>query len=121
MNKGVEILLSRMESHPEEFDWHHRRAIATSAAEAFGRWDWVVEAATRRVENKHQGSSNYRLELPFLTNQEVDALYDKYMSIQGDAFTKRIMSELLRDEEEQEYDMVRMTTVGRYNIGSFTK
>lgn len=114
MNKGVEILLSRMESHPEEFDWHHRRVSAVNVADVFGRWDWVIEAVVRRVENKHQDTDAYRIELRFLTNQEVDALYDKYMSVQGGAFTKRIMSELLRDEEEQEYDMARMTTVGRF-------
>lgn len=118
MNKGVEILLSRMESHPEEFDAHRRRHISsTTVADAFGRWDWIIDAVIRRVENNHQD----RVELAFLTNEEVDALYDKYVSIQGDAFTKRIMAELLRDEEEQDPTPLRISTVGRYNIGSFTK
>jgi hypothetical protein len=31
------------------------------------------------------------MQLRFLTNEEVEALYDKYMSIQGEAFTKAIM------------------------------
>jgi hypothetical protein len=49
------------------------------------------------------------MQLRFLTNEEVEALYDKYMSIQGEAFTKAIMQELLEEanEREQEANIVR--------------
>ncbi len=90
-NQGVQILLNRMQSNPEEF---LRGATLT------GRWDWLLEQVVHRVEHRHKSDDNYRVQLPFLTNEEVDALYDKWMSMQGDAFTHRIMRELLEDEAD---------------------
>jgi hypothetical protein len=60
----------------------------------------LLEQVVHRVEHRHKSDDNYRVQLPFLTNEEVDALYDKWMSIQGDAFTHRIMRELLEDEAD---------------------
>jgi hypothetical protein len=91
-NQGVQILLNRMQSNPEEF----LRGATLSPA----RWDWLLEQVVHRVEHHHKSDDNYRVKLPFLTNEEVDALYDKWMSIQGDAFTHRIMRELLEDEAD---------------------
>jgi hypothetical protein len=91
-NQGVQILLNRMQSNPEEF---LRGATLRPA-----RWDWLLEQVVHRVEHRHKSDDNYRIQLPFLTNEEVDALYDKWMSIQGDAFTHRIMRELLEDEAD---------------------
>jgi ssRNA-specific RNase YbeY (16S rRNA maturation enzyme) len=92
-NKGVEILLNRMDSHPEEFT--ERRNLG-----ARSRWDWIIEQVSRRVLNSHKSDSKYRLDLPFLSDEEVDALHDKYQQLQGQAFTNRIMSELLDEPEE---------------------
>jgi ssRNA-specific RNase YbeY (16S rRNA maturation enzyme) len=92
-NKGVEILLNRMDSHPEEFT--ERRNLGSRT-----RWDWLIEQVSRRVLNSHKSDSKYRLDLPFLSDEEVDALHDKYQQLQGQAFTNRIMSELLDEPEE---------------------
>jgi ssRNA-specific RNase YbeY (16S rRNA maturation enzyme) len=92
-NKGVEILLNRMDSHPEEFT--ERRNLGSRT-----RWDWLIEQVSRRVLNNHKSDSKYRLDLPFLSDEEVDALHDKYQQLQGQAFTNRIMSELLEEPEE---------------------
>jgi hypothetical protein len=92
-NKGVEILLNRMDSHPEEFT--ERRNLGSRT-----RWDWLIEQVSRRVLNSHKSDSKYRLDLPFLSDKEVDALHDKYQQLQGQAFTNRIMSELLDEPEE---------------------
>lgn len=92
-NKGVEILLNRMDSHPEEFT--ERRNLGSRT-----RWDWLIEQVSRRVLNGHKSDSKYRLDLPFLSDEEVDALHDKYQQLQGQAFTNRIMSELLDEPEE---------------------
>jgi hypothetical protein len=86
-NQGVQIILNRMQSHPEEF-------VETKN----NRWAWVIEKVLVRVEDKHETKDHHRLPLPFLSNDEVDALYDKYMSIQGEAFTHRVMRELLEDD-----------------------
>jgi hypothetical protein len=102
MNRGVQIILNRMESNPDEFTKGH-------SINNPGRWDWLLAQITRRVEHCHRSDSNYRIELPFLSNDEVDTLYDKFMSIQGDAFTHRIMRELLEEEKagmEYEYDNI---------------
>jgi ssRNA-specific RNase YbeY (16S rRNA maturation enzyme) len=92
-NKGVEILLNRMDSHPEEFT--ERRNLGSRT-----RWDWLIEQVSRRVLNSHKSDSKYRLDLPFLSDEEVDALHDKYQQLQGQAFTNRIMSELLDEPED---------------------
>ena len=46
-----------------------------------------------------------------LTDEEVNALYDKYMSLQDNEFTKAVMQQLLEDanELEQEANTVRST------------
>ena len=99
-NQGVQILLNRMDSHPDEFTGHQY-------GRGMGRWDWVIDGVVARVETKHEPiyeaglHPSVRVPFPFLTNEEVDALYDKYMSIRGDAFTHRIMRELLEEEPEQ--------------------
>ena len=90
-NKGVEILLSRMESNPEEFELGYYGSGK--------RWDWILKAVLSRIERKHKSTIDHPLDLPYLSDAEVNALYNKYMSIQGDSFTKRVMGELLSDTE----------------------
>lgn len=115
-NQGVQIILNRMQSHPEEFVDDRKFANIEN-----NRWSWVVEKVITRVEHKHQTTSShgYRIPLPFLTNDEVDALYDKYMSIQGEAFTHRVMRELLEDDPspQLEPNTVRFTTTERFRTG----
>jgi hypothetical protein len=60
MNKGVEILLARMESHPEEFlrdkdRWehlfnHYKKYMAEEDKEAF--WDKLCEVRTQEFTEK---------------------------------------------------------------------
>jgi hypothetical protein len=96
-NKGVQILLNRMESHPEEFI-RAPMILRPTMPRGLMRWDWVLEPILRRVANNHANTHDQRIDLPFLTDNEVNALYDKYLRIQGDAFTNRVMGELLIDE-----------------------
>jgi hypothetical protein len=98
VNKGVEILLNRMDSHPEEFVRQPLLVRTGRGATGAMRWDWVIESLLRRVENNHTSTFDYRLDLPFLSNEEVNILYDKYLRIQGEAFTQRVMSELLKED-----------------------
>jgi hypothetical protein len=109
-NKGVEILLNRMDSHPEEFT--ERRNLGSRT-----RWDWLIEQVSRRVLNNHKSDSKYRLDLPFLSDEEVDALHDKYQQLQGQAFTNRIMSELL-DEPEESFTEKQMGLFANQAISS---
>ena len=90
-NKGVEILLARMESNPEEFELGYYGNTK--------RWDWVLKGVLSRIERKHKSTIDHPLDLPYLSDDEVNALHRKYMSIQGDSFTKRVMGELLSERD----------------------
>lgn len=86
MNAGVEILLGRMESHPEEFQWDNGTA----------RWSWVL-----RMVHGEKGYANepWGPDLSFLPDEEIQTLRSKLHSIQGEAFTRTVMRELLVDDE----------------------
>jgi hypothetical protein len=77
VNKGIEILLARMDSHPEEFAFDS----------PIGRWEWVWR-------NLQRG------ELTFLSEEEIAAFKRKLDSVQGESFTRTIMRELLMPEEK---------------------
>jgi hypothetical protein len=77
MNRGVQMLIARTKSNPEEFDCD--RTI---------RWD---------VSSKMKD-----LPLPFLEHEEVEDLYRAIAGVQGQAFTKRVMAELLAADEGRE-------------------
>lgn len=85
MNKGVEILLSRMESNPEEF-----------VPDVMGRypkkWRDTLEHLQARVQDK-----NAQDRLMFLTDDDINMLWAKMQSIRGDLFTKQVMNTLLQD------------------------
>jgi hypothetical protein len=87
MNVGVEILLKRMDSHPEEFqglDTHIRGLNTTIGIER--RWEHHIMAA---------------LNSKFLTDEERTLLSNKLSSIQGKAFTEAVMRELMSDVPER--------------------
>jgi hypothetical protein len=86
MNKGVQILLERMSSNPDEFvpDIHGKYPP---------KWRDIIISVYMRVE----GGRDYKDQLPFLTHQEIKALWKKMQSLQGELFTKRVMNTLLKD------------------------
>ena len=86
MNKGVQILLERMSSNPDEFvpDIHGKYPP---------KWRDIIISVYMRVE----GGREYKDQLTFLTHQEIKALWKKMQSLQGELFTKRVMNTLLRD------------------------
>ena len=81
MNQGVEILLSRMDSNPEEF------------TTARGKWDWIMDGINRRVAGKDKDV------LAYLTDEEAQALYDKMQVLARDGFTRNVLATLLPEEE----------------------
>ena len=90
MNAGVEILLGRMESHPEEFQWDNGTA----------RWDWLMRMMTGE---KGYANEPWGYNLSFLPDEEIQALTTKFKSIQGEAFTRSVMRELLVDDEGEKH------------------
>lgn len=83
MNQGVEILLSRMDSNPEEF-----------VGDEAHKWGWVVNGLYDRVLEENAKA------LPYLNDEEVEALWDKFNVIRRDSFTHRVMETLLEDAQE---------------------
>ena len=106
MNKGVEILLKRMESHPQEFeeDWEGSPYETRKTI----RWYGILRAVEARAMQLRQHETDrpnsarvYELRpLPFLSDEEVLMIYDKWQGLQGPAFTRHVMRQLLDEEKE---------------------
>lgn len=90
INQGVQILLNRMDSNPDEFTCDHNQAIKT-------RWGWVMEAVELRARKHRDGYRGIDKPFPYLTDYEVELLYDKFSKLQGTSFTNSVLRELLGD------------------------
>jgi hypothetical protein len=88
MNKGVQILLERMSSNPDEFipDIHGRYPTKWS--------DMMMGIQMRASKDK-----DYKDQLPFLNDWEIEALWRKMHEIQGELFVKQVMNRLLQDAD----------------------
>lgn len=94
MNKGVQILLERMSSNPDEF-------VPEMPLGAVGRkWRDIIEAVHDRIKGR-VGDAPY-FDLKFLSDEEVLAIHTKLQEIRGDLFTKDIMARLLADDSSRE-------------------
>ena len=89
MNKGVQILLERMRSNPDEF-------VPTVRGNYPDKWSKIIMAIGMRTN----GGKDYKDQLPFLSDDEIKALWDGMQQLQGDLFTKKVMNILLQDAEE---------------------
>jgi len=85
---GVKILLSRMESNPEEFE-----ATKDYAGNRKDRWAVLIAEVTLAKQLKKSQHDT-------LTVDEVNALYDGMVAARRKAFDARVMREILVDEEE---------------------
>jgi hypothetical protein len=121
MNKGIEILLSRMESHPDEF----------GGSDYVDTWGWALYPICRRAERIQKGgdlqpditSPKPFAEYPFLTDEEVMQVYRKFQELQGDAFTRRVMQQLLDPQDvatSTSSPMPRLGSKGGVYVGSAT-
>ena len=88
MNQGVQILLDRMDTNPEEF-----------ADGGEGKWADITGAIHARVMEKKEGK-DYGKPLPFLTDPEVEALYEKLEDARRENFTADVMRRLADAPQE---------------------
>lgn len=109
MNKGVQILLERMESNPQEF-------IPTLRDGYPAKWRDILLSIEMRVN----GGKEYKDRLPFLNDKEIKALWEKMQSLQGELFTKRVMDTLLRDAHELEIEELRQLPLLLEELGNFS-
>lgn len=133
MNKGVELLLKRMESHPEEFEDHSH-----PYQEPTGKWDGIIHQLLHRVEvidrdNGHKDTSNgvravrYGKPLGYLSDEEVLTLLAKLDETRAMLFERKVMATLLADEHSKHdiykqaaQEIVRIKADGSIGIGSTT-
>lgn len=97
MNQGIEILLARMDSNPEEF-------VPDVLGNYPNKWRNILQQIEQRIKIKSykvKEGEYLHIELPFLKLEEVEAVWDKLQSLQGDLFTKRVMNTLLQDEDRE--------------------
>jgi len=93
MNQGVEILLKRMGSNPDEFQVLVGRST---------KWDWLVAPLSERgwaLANPDKARITDRLSLAYLSDEEVLALHKKLLSVQGESFTQKVIQTILQEPE----------------------
>ena len=86
MNQGVQILLDRMDTNPEEFD------------DYTGKWGDIIGAvhARKSIPEAHSKDAP----LPFLTDPEVNALYEKLEDVRRENFTSDVLRRLADTPKE---------------------
>lgn len=132
MNKGVEMLLRRMESHPEEFadTYDPYRDRSTE-----GKWDGIIRQLLHRVEvidrdNGHKDASNgvrphrYGKPLGYLSDEEILTLLAKLDETRAKVFEHRVMATLLGANETQHGqwvetgEIMRLKADGSIGVGT---
>lgn len=96
---GVQIILKRIESNPDEFKEEH------------GRWSSIRNAV---FTYKEQGERNAWLR--GLKEAEIDALYEKFVSIHRSVLDEWVMKQVLAEPEEgkplEAYQMAQGKRIG---------
>jgi hypothetical protein len=87
MNQGVQILLERMDTNPEEFE-----------EGSSSKWADIMNAVTARKNIPEAHAKN--APLPFLTDPEVNALYDKLEDVRRENFTSDVLRRLADTPKE---------------------
>jgi len=87
MNQGVQILLERMDTNPEEFE-----------EGSLSKWADIMNAVTARKNIPEAHAKN--APLPFLTDPEVNALYDKLEDVRRENFTADVLRRLADTPQE---------------------
>jgi hypothetical protein len=87
MNQGVQILLDRMDTNPEEFE--------DDFALGGGKWYDIVQAVHVRKDKNEKT-------LPFLSDAEVNALYEKLEDVRRENFTATVLRRLADDSVKQQ-------------------
>jgi hypothetical protein len=101
MNQGVQILLDRMDTNPEEFEDYS------------GKWGDIIGAvhARKSIPDGHSKDSP----LPFLTDPEVNALYDKLEDVRRENFTADVLRRLADDSVKQQELWANVSTYSTSN------
>lgn len=81
---GVQILISRMESNPEEFT-------------TGDKWYWIMS----KVVDAKRNPTHHANTLAELTTEEINALFDAYTPFMRKKFNDSVLREVLSSEEKE--------------------
>ena len=117
MNKGVQILLERMQSNPEEFipDWR---------GDYPPKWKRKLDAVARRVIHIHSSLKNkddYYPELPFLSDNEILELWNAMQNILASRFTEEVMATLLEDADDNVSSYTELSSLSSQVLSGSSK
>ena len=91
MTKGVQILLERMESNPEEFYTDQTKWLALLG---------MVINRAKQLAGERPPATNPLVSGCCLPDEEVIVLHKRMQQIQTEEFTHRVMERLLHDDEK---------------------
>ena len=83
MNTGVQIILDRMDTNPEEF-------MPEVTGKYSDKWRNIILSVHMRVE----GGKDYEDQLSFLNDKEIKAMYDKLEDVRRENFTIDVLRRL---------------------------
>lgn len=98
--EGVQLLLQRMESHPKEFEIDS------------GKWGSTMRVVYERTHNAKVGRV---VPEPWLTQEEVWAVWGKYKEIKQQEFHEFVMKKLF-EEEAAPKERMQLSGTGVYGI-----
>ncbi len=113
MDEAVDLLIKRMDSNPEEFceNWDPEDDNTIYASDYRApKWQRVIYQLRSRVgdDNAARVPSYQTKPLPFLSDEQIERLYAKYVEVQANEFEKYVLRTLLHAE-----DTVRYQSSGR--------
>ena len=117
LNAGVEILIERMKSNPEEFI-QEKGSLIDGDTVVRGRWNKIILAVLTKKKVrvvKRQTDDVYWKELSWLTDEEVDALYDAFMEMMRNRFTGDIMVKLAGETQQVQEEEITVPHIARFN------
>jgi len=117
LNAGVEILIERMKSNPEEFI-QEKGSLIDGDTVVSGRWNKIIIAVLTKKKVrivKKQTEDVYWKELSWLTDEEVDALYDAFMEMMRNRFTGDIMVKLAGETQQVQEEEITVPHIARFN------
>jgi hypothetical protein len=98
MNKGVEILLERMESNPNEFAYDDPLLAR--------KWRDITEQISQRYQaiiKNPDVKNHWQYALDFLEDEEIITLHNKLKALRAEEFTKDVMGRLLAGADDGNY------------------
>lgn len=98
MNQAVKIILTQMEIHPEDFEssYTYEDGLRSNS----NKWEWMLDRIVNRLERRPEDSPYNPF--PFLTDEEVQLIYGKFMEIQEGVFTRTVMKTMLSKPKPEE-------------------